>query len=397
MGGVERIAGRAQGMTLIAAGTLPVMAIAALVSVLPLLFRQFASVPHGELLVPMILTVPSLCVAVCSAPIGALADRWGRRPVLLLSLATFTLSGALPMLFDNVYAIIASRAVVGIAEAAILTVGNALLGDYFQGERRQYWLGLQVSIGPFVSSGYVLFGGLLGSWLSWQGPFLLYLLGGLVYVAAWLTLYEPVRAAPARETGTAAPAGFPWRPTVLVGAVTVLVAIVFFLQNVQHGRIFSELGVDSPARISIVVTIASAGTVIGGWFFKKSAPRPVGRMLALSFLCYGISYIGIALAPNYLVGMAFDALGQFAGGYVLPTLIGWALSKYAFENRGRGMGIWGACFFVGQFLSPPVMTLIAHGRLSFLSSVGVMGGGCLLAAVICLIVARGPALSARPT
>jgi MFS family permease len=143
------------------------------------------------------------------------------------------------------------------------------------------------------------------------------------------------------------------------------------------------------------VTIASGGTVLGGWFFKKSGPRPVGWMLALAFFCYGISYIGIALSPNYLVGMVFDALGQFAGGYVLPTLIVWALSKYSFESRGRGMGIWGACFFVGQFLSPPVMTLIAHGQLSFLTSVGIVGGFCIVAAVLCTMFRSAPAAVAQ--
>jgi MFS family permease len=74
---------------------------------------------------------------------------------------------------------------------------------------------------------------------------------------------------------------------------------------------------------------------------------------------------------------------------VLPTLIAWALSKYAFEHRGRGMGIWAACFFLGQFFSPPTMTLIAHGQLSFLSSVGVLGALCLVAVVPLALKARG--------
>ena len=132
-------AGRAQGLSLIALGTLPTMAIAALVPVLPALFGHFKAVPNKELLVPMILTVPSLCVALFSSPIGAIADRWGRRPVLLLALVAFSVCGVLPMFFDSLYSIIASRVVVGIAEAAILTVGNALMGDYFDGEHRRQW------------------------------------------------------------------------------------------------------------------------------------------------------------------------------------------------------------------------------------------------------------------
>ena len=392
--GTTRTASWPQALSLIALGTLPAMAIAALVPSLPTFFQHFAAVPHRELLVPMILTVPSLCVALFSAPIGALADRWGRRPVLLLALIAFTACGALPMLFDDLYAIIGSRVIVGVGEAAILTVGNALMGDYFHEERRKYWLGIQMSVGPFVASAYILLGGLLGSWW-WRGPFLIYLVGGIVLIVAYLALFEPARTH-ARSAGSTSNARFPWRSTWLVGGVTVLISVVYFLQAVQHGRIFADLGVTTPARISAIVTIASAGTVVGGYFFKVSRPRPVATMLSIALACYGVAYVGVALSSGYLMGLPFDALGQFGGGYVLPTLIAWALSKYDFEHRGRGMGVWAACFFLGQFLSPPVMTLIAHGRLTFLASTGVLGAACLVAAALCALRGRGaPALTAQ--
>ena len=189
-----RTAGLPQALTLMVVSTMPTMALAALVPVLPAFFQHFAAVPNKETLVPMILTVPSLCVALFSAPIGAAADRWGRRPVLLLALLAFAVCGVLPMLFDDLHAIIATRVVVGVAEAAVLTVGNALLGDYFVGSERQKWLGLQMSIGPFVGTGYLLAGGALGSWL-WKGPFLIYLLGFVALALAWWTLHEPARSA----------------------------------------------------------------------------------------------------------------------------------------------------------------------------------------------------------
>jgi hypothetical protein len=94
-----------------------------------------------------------------------------------------------------------------------------------------------------------------------------------------------------------------------------------------------------------------------------------------------LGYIGVARSPNYVVGIPFDALAQFAGGFTVPVLISWALTKYDLMHRGRGMGLWAACFFLGQFLSPPAVTFIGHGRWSFLDSVGVVGLACLGAAV----------------
>jgi MFS family permease len=375
-------AGLSQAMAVTFANTLPTMAIASLVPVLPTLFAHFKAVPHEELLVPMVLTVPSLCVALFSSPIGAAADAWGRRRILLFALVVFAIAGLAPLLFDNLYAIIASRFVVGIAEAAILTVTNVLMGDYFQGEARKRWVGLQTSISPFVGSSYVLAGGVLGSW-SWRGPFLLYLLGLLAWGGTWLFLFEPARTAGVRE-GTAARARqtFPWASTCLVGGVTLIYSTVFFVQNIQHGRIFADLGVNTPARISVIVTLASMGTAVGGFVYRTIRMRPVGVLLALAFGAYGVSYVGLSLAPDYRVGLPIDAIGQFGCGFGLSVLIAWALSKYDYEHRGRGMGIWGACFFLGQFLSPPLMTLIGHGRLTFLDSVGVLGVACFVFAAI---------------
>ena len=65
---------------------------------------------------------------------------------------------------------------VGLAEAAILTTSNALIGDYFEAPGRQRWLAMQSIVGPIVAWFYVLAGGYLGEW-SWRGPFLLYLFG----------------------------------------------------------------------------------------------------------------------------------------------------------------------------------------------------------------------------
>ena len=367
-------AGAAQGYTLVAIATLPTLAIAALVSILPALFQRFEHEPGREWLVPMILTMPSLCVALFSSALGAIADFWGRRRLLLVALAAFALFGLAPFLFDGLYAIIASRAVVGLAEAAILTTSNALIGDYFEPPARQRWLAMQSIVGPIVAWGYVLAGGYLGDW-SWRGPFLLYLLGLVVLVPGLWTLYEPLQRAQlsAAETSTR----FPWRSAALVSAVTLLLSIVFFVQNEQHGRIFGDLGADSPKHISWAITAAGTGTLIAGLVYRQIRGRSIGWLLTVVFLAYAIGYIGVARSPNYLVGIPFDALGQFAGGFTIPVLISWALTKYDLAHRGRGMGLWAACFFLVQFISPPVVTLIGHGRWSFLDSVGVVGVACL--------------------
>lgn len=381
--GARRQGGLAQGVALMAIVNMPSLALSALVPGLPQLFQQFSSVPHFQLLVPMIITVPSLCVALTSGLMGVLADRWGRRPLLLAALLAFSLLGLAPLLFDSLVLIVASRVVVGVAEAAILTVGNALMGDYFEGAQREKWLGYQNMLSPLIGSAILLSGGLLAG-VHWRYPFLLYLVGLAVWALAWRACWEPQRdpSAPAHGTAAvaAAAAGFPWRSTLFVCGVTTLFSMVFFVQAVQHGRIFADMGVASPERISVLVTLASLGTVAGGYLFKRLAGVPVALRLAASMALYGTCYLGVAWAPDATAGLPLDALGQVGGGLLLPALIAWALQHYRFEHRGRGMGLWGGAFFLGQFLSAPLLTFIEAQAGSFLGGVAVVGGACLAAA-----------------
>jgi MFS family permease len=373
----RRHGGLAQGIALMAIVNMPSLALSALVPGLPQLFQQFANVPHFQLLVPMIITVPSLCVALTSGFTGMLADRFGRRNLLLAALLAFSLLGLAPLLFDSLLLIVASRVIVGVAEAAILTVGNALMGDYFEGAQREKWLGYQNMLSPLIGSSIILAGGMLAG-VHWRYPFLLYLIGFAVFALAWFVCWEPERDRTAN--GTQAAAAFPWRSTLLVCGVTVLFSMVFFVQAVQHGRIFGDMGVASPERISVLVTIASLGTILGGYLFKRLGGVSVTLRLATSMALYGMCYVGVAWAPNATVGLPLDALGQVGGGLLLPALIAWALTHYRFEHRGRGMGLWGGSFFLGQFLSAPLLTLIQGAAGTFLASVAAIGVACLCAA-----------------
>ena len=397
----DRRAGRAQALTLIGLAMLPALAIVSLVPNLPQLFEHFKDVPNHELWVPMVLTIPSLCIALFAPLMGLIADKWGRRPLLLAALVSFSFLGLLPMLLDSLPAIIASRFIVGIAEAAILTVSNALMGDYFAGEERQKWLGMQTTVGPVFASALILAGGALGSW-SWRGPFALYSLGLVVLLFAVLTLWEPTPSrglVPGHGQAilTVERVHFPWAATAYVGAVTIGVAILYYVQAVQLGRIFSDLGATNPMTTGIVITVASVGVVIGGWSYQRLSRFSVRGMLAIILIAYGVGYLGLSQSSSYLLGLPFAVVAQYGNGLALPTLINWALTKYGYEHRGRGMGLWGSCFFVSQFLSPPTVLAVQHFSGTFLKAVGVLGVVCLIIAAILMARGRASAPAAAPS
>jgi MFS family permease len=382
-----RTAGAAQGLALICAAGLPTMAIVSLVPNLPQLFAHFGGVPHAQWLVPMILTLPSLCLALFSPFIGKLIDRVGRRPVLLASLALFTAVGVLPYAMDELALVLATRFFVGIAEAGILAAQNALMGDYFAGERRQRWLGLLSVISPVLAALFVLAGGGLGA-IDWHAPFLLYLVGAPMLAWSYFSIHEPVRTRTGGGERDAGSGPFPWAAARSVALVTVGVSILYFVQAVQLGRVFHEHGVGSPAAIGLHVTLASAGVVLGGIVFARLVGVPMPTRFALMFACLGIGYAGLGLAPGAGMVLAFALVAQFGNGLAIPMLIGWALEKFGAAHRGRGMGIWGSCFFAGTFLSPPLLTEVTRVAGSFLGAVAGIGVFCLFLAAI-LVLLRG--------
>jgi MFS family permease len=384
---MKRKPGVSQGLALICAAALPTMAIVSLVPNLPQLFAHFGGVPQAQWLVPMILTLPSLCLALFSPFIGNLIDRHGRRPVLLASLALFTAVGVLPYGMDDLKWVLVTRFFVGIAEAGILATQNALMGDYFAGEQRQRWLGLLSVISPVLAALFVLAGGALGA-LDWHAPFLLYLVGAPMLAWCFFSIREPVRTGSTESERDAGAEAFPWAAARRVALVTVGVSVLYFVQAVQLGRVFHEHGVDSPAAIGLHVTLASAGVVLGGIVFARIGKLAMSTRFALMFSCLGIGYTGLGLAPGGGMVLASALVAQFGNGLAIPMLIGWALEQFGAAHRGRGMGIWGSCFFAGTFLSPPLLTGTERLAGSFLGAVAGIGVFCLLLACL-LAMLRG--------
>ncbi|NDY91858.1 MFS transporter [Ideonella livida] len=402
--------GLAQALTLIAVVALPTMAIVSLVPNLPQLFAHFGQTPHAPWLVPMILTLPSLCVALLSPLAGQLVDRWGRRPVLLLSLVLFTAIGVLPVFMESLHAVLWTRLAVGLAEAGIFTSQNALLGDYFEGPARQRWLGWQSILSPVLAAGLVVVGGALGS-LHWQAPFLLYLLGVPVLAAAFWCLPEPARphasqaagdaatvgatAAPTAASAAAPDAGWPWPVALRVAGVTLAVSALYFVQAVQLGRLLAEHGLTSPERIGFYVMLSSVGVLAGGWVFTR---LPVGRLplhLALVLGCYGLGFLGLGGAPALASALAAALVAQFGNGVAIPALIAWALGRFPLAHRGRGMGLWSSCFFAGSFLSPLMLQALQAATGGLLPAVAWLGA-CSLGVAVAL-AAVGWRAKAAPT
>lgn len=106
------------------------------------------------MLVRLALPITSLAIVVSAPFAGLVADRIGRKPVLEGSLALYAVSGTAGYFIADRPALLASRAVLGLAVGGVMTGISALITDWFEGAERARFLGLQQA---FASLGGVVF------------------------------------------------------------------------------------------------------------------------------------------------------------------------------------------------------------------------------------------------
>ena len=380
---MTRKAGPAQAWVLIFAMFLPIMAIVALAPALPTLLDHFKRVPNATTFVPMLLTVPALCIALFGALAGYLTDRYGRRKLFLGAMLLYLLGGATPFFLHRFSQVLAGRVLLGIAEAFVLAIGNALLADYFLPAERNKWLMIQGIVGPFMATALLALSGQLAA-RGWQWPFVAYGATVPVLVFAYFFIFEPDRQSHAIEMTEDIP--FPAGAAVMLCSVTLLVAVVYFVQPIQFSLVLHEIGVTDQALIGRISAVASVAVPLGAFLFRYSSRVRIQLQLGLIFALTGLGLIGISQLRDYHRSAVAALVQQTAAGMTVPTLVAWALSRFPAEHRGRGMGLWAASFFIGQFASPLAVSFLRGMTGGLLPAVTASGGVCLVAAFACLLM-----------
>lgn len=374
---------------LMAGSCLPILGAVLIAPVLPRMQDHFASAPGAKALVPLALTVPALALALLAPFAGVIVDRLGRKRLLIVATLLYAVFGTAPLYLDSLGAIIASRALVGVAEAAIMTCCTTLIGDYYSGHRRVKYLALQTMCASASATAFFVLGGAAGS-AGWRVPFWVYAVS-LVLAPLMATALPAVAAGTVIDetpatTGTRPPV-FPWRRLAGICALTFFGAMVFYTVPVEMSYLLDDLGVKNSGVIGLATAIASAATMVGAITFARSQRAPDLLLPAVLALCAaGFGVMSLAGdAPLLVVGAVVNCVGT---GMLLPALLTSAMSRLAFEDRGRGTGLWTAAFFGGEFVCPLVLLAVEPVVGSLAGAVGVLGLTAALVAVGLLAARR---------
>lgn len=332
----------------------------------PFLARQFGA---DALQVGLLMTIYSLLQFVFSPVWGQMSDRWGRRPVILVSVLGaafahlwFGLAGSLTGLF-------LARGLAGIFGGNI-SAAMAAMADLTGPKERSKGMGL---IGAAFGLGFILgpaLGGLsvgLGEKISVTSS----LAGGFPavvaaaicffnFILAYFIFPETLPPAARGQKGTRVPRlallMSKWREPVLGSVMTV-----FFLSSLAMAHMEAALFLLVKDRFDWGLSEASwgfayVGVMIAftqGYLLRKILPRwGESRSFLFGLAAMALGFVGIAVAMNMwwmALAVTFLAIGN---GLSNPALTGSVSLLTSAENQGGTLGVNQSLSALGRVIGP---------------------------------------------
>lgn len=374
--------------TILLASTLTVMAGATISPSLPAMQTHFADVANADFWVRLVLTVPALFIVIGSPLAGQIVDKIGRKPLLLGAAILYGLAGSSGFVLNSLFAILAGRALLGLAVAGVMVSATTLIADYYQGDARASFMGLQAA---FMGFGGVLFlsvGGFIAE-LSWRFPFLIYLFAWLLIPGIALTLYEPSRPEVTAEAAAALPtAQMPSKLLVLIYASVLVQQIVFYLIPVQLPFYLEQLSGAGATQTGLAIAFAVLFSALASMGYGRLKKRlSFIKILAIAFGLIGLGYAGIGLVSSYWLVLFVLIPTGIGLGLMMPNLNVWTANEVPDALRGRALGGLTTFMFLGQFLSPIVSQPVKQG-LGMTATYGLVGVALMVLSLLLWIYKR---------
>jgi SHS family lactate transporter-like MFS transporter len=232
----------------------------------------------------------AITLTLAMRPIGAiifgrLADRYGRRPTLMINVAIYSLLELLSGFSPNLATLLVLRALFGIAMGGEWGVGSALTMETIPAKSRGIVSGLLQAGYP---SGYLIASivfGVLYQYIGWRGMFfvgvvpallVLYIRGNVQESPAWRAMEKKQHVRP----GLLASIRKNW--TLALYSIILMTAFNFFSHGTQdlYPTFLREQHHFDPHTVSLIAIVLNIGAIVGGLVFGAISEK-IGRRRAI--------------------------------------------------------------------------------------------------------------------
>ena len=354
--------GRTVKAALLACGMFTTLGLFSPGLVLPQIEREFASMPNAGLLTQLVGGAASIAFAIGAPFAGALVSRVGCRAVIMPALVLFALFGTAPIVLHDLWAIIATRVLLGLSLAGIFTSALSGIGS-LPAEFRARMFGLFAVVGGVTA--IVMFPaiGVLAR-IEWRLAFMVYLVALIMLPLAWRLPPALGRAPRVDELAERVDAGAaPLLSPAMLGllALAALAGMAMFISPMLAPLYFASLGITDTRQLAIPVTLGAVAAVCA-----SAAYAPIQRCLGVkgvSAAMLGVMGVALVVAASVESAVPFTIAIVVHSATLAVIAPNVSASALAFSSPGKGaqaIGLANGVMFGSQLLFPFVASVVRH-------------------------------------
>jgi MFS family permease len=341
--------------------SITLMAVVGVASLSPTFPRMAEVLNVSAKSIGLLITVFTVPGVVMTPVLGVLADRYGRKTILVPSLLLFAIAGTACAFARDFTTLLVLRFVQGVGGASLGSLNATLIGDLYEGRRRTAAMGYNATVLSLGTASYPAIGGALAM-LSWRYPFALpvFALPVALFVLSTLKNPEPKSQQSLRTYLKDVGRGVGRREVIglfVVSGVTFIIMygaqLTYFPFRMSHG--FGA----SPFLIGVIMATSSLSTAVAASRLGALARRYSEQaMMKVGFLLLAAGAALIPLMPSPVAMLIPTIIWGTALGMTLPNISTLLASLAPLEQRGAFMSLNGMTLRLGQTLGPLVMALV---------------------------------------
>lgn len=342
------------GVTLMA-----VMGVASIAPAFPRIMDKFGL---SKMEVGMLISSFTIPGVVLAPVMGVLADRWGRKKVLVPALILFGIAGGACAFARDFHVLLLFRFFQGVGASTMGTLSPTIIGDLYSGKQRTVVMGYNASVLSMGTASYPALGGALAMF-GWQYPFLLPLTAIPLALIVLYLLRNP-------EPRNSQPIGDYMKNTLkslgkrqVIGIFMIGIVTFFIIYGCYLTFFPIILGSEyhaSPFTIGMVMFCTSITTALVSWQIKRLVRRwDEKTLIKVGFSLYALSMLTVPFITS-IWGFAVPVLIYGMGvGINIPCITSLLTSLAPIEQRAAFLSINSMMLRVGQTLGPLFMGAVA--------------------------------------
>jgi len=293
--------------------------------------------------------------------LGIVADRWGRKRIIIPFLVLFGIAGGLCFFVRDFKLLLILRLIQGIGAAPLGSLTVTIIGDLYSGKELVAAMGYNSSIRSIGSAGYPAIGGALAM-IGWHYPFILPVIAVPIGFLVLSTLKVPE---PKNELHIREHLNIVWKKlrNRQVAGLLVIGIIIFIMLFGSYMTCFPLLLGNSFSASPLIIGLIIASVSLIAAFTSSQLGKIIKlfskkAILKISFILYTLALLIIPFISQLRLFFISVVIFGVAHGMSIPIIQALFAEAAPLKYRATFMSVSGMTFRIGQTLGPFLMGLV---------------------------------------